>query len=120
MCCHMETLERAATWSDEEKLIQLAGHHRGKGLQECNLVPEEEESMFQGAVEKIRDILGPVSHVLATQDYQHMCQEVNETVPAFVQRLDCALRVAMAVTSWDPRPGVYFYLGRCKMGCVRI
>ena len=32
----METLERAATWSDEEKLIQLAGHQRGKGLQECN------------------------------------------------------------------------------------
>ena len=36
----METLERAATWSDEEKLTQLAGHHRGKGLQECNLVPD--------------------------------------------------------------------------------
>ena len=83
----LPSLERAATWnewSDEEKLIQLAGHLRGKALQEWNLVPEEEKSTFQGAVEKMRDVLGPESRVLAAQDFRHTCQEVNETVSAFV------------------------------------
>ena len=75
----LPSLEHAVTWnrwSDYEKLFLLAGHLRGKALQEWNLVPEEEKSMFQGAVEKLRDVLGPGSRVLAAQDFRHTCQEV--------------------------------------------
>lgn len=68
----LPSLERAAkwnAWSEEEQLIQLAGHLRGKALQEWNLLAEEEKHTYQGAVEKLRDVLGPGSRVLAAQDW---------------------------------------------------
>lgn len=67
--------------------MQLAGHLQGKALQEWNLLTEEERSTYQGAVEKLRDVLGP-SHVLAAQDFQHTCQEDSESMAAFIRRLE--------------------------------
>ena len=49
----LPTLERAASWnvwSDEEMLMQLAGHLRGRALQEWNLIPREEKSTYSDAV----------------------------------------------------------------------
>ena len=48
----LPTLERAATWygwSSEEQLMQLAGHLRGKALQEWNLMGQTEKSTYKDA-----------------------------------------------------------------------
>ena len=43
------TLERWNGWSDEEKLMQLAGHLRGKAQQEWALLPEDQKRTFAKA-----------------------------------------------------------------------
>ena len=46
------SLERASlwnTWTDEEKLLQLTGHLRGRALQEWNLIPTDDRSTFADA-----------------------------------------------------------------------
>ena len=46
------SLERASlwnAWTDEEKLLQLAGHLRGRALQEWNLIPTDDRSTFANA-----------------------------------------------------------------------
>ena len=74
--------------------MQLAGHLRGKALQEWNLLLEGEKSTYQDAVKKLKDVLGPGSRVLAAQDFRHTCQEEGEAVSAFIRRLERAFRVA--------------------------
>jgi len=49
----LPSLERAVEWncwSEAEKHIQIAGHLRGKALQEWNLLLEEEKSTYQETV----------------------------------------------------------------------
>ena len=66
----------------------LAGHLCGKALQESNLLLEDEKSLYLDAVERLNDILGPGSRVLAAQDFRHTRQEDGEAVSAFVWRLE--------------------------------
>jgi len=44
--CHMDTWNR---WREEEKLLQLAGHLRGKALQEWNLISFQDHGSFDQA-----------------------------------------------------------------------
>ena len=46
-------------WSEDEVLIQLAGHLRGRALQEWNLLPDEEKCDRQKAVKALRERLNP-------------------------------------------------------------
>ena len=49
----LPALQRAASWncwSDEEQLIQLAGHFRGRAWQEWNLLDEDDKRTFDVAV----------------------------------------------------------------------
>ena len=51
------TLERAAAWnnwSEEEKLMQLAGHLRSKALQEWGLMSADEKTDYYTAVTTLR------------------------------------------------------------------
>lgn len=41
-------------WKEEEKLLQLAGHLRGKALEEWNLIEEKERSAYTSAVSALR------------------------------------------------------------------
>ena len=48
----LPSLERASlwnAWSEEEKMIQLAGHLKGRALQEWNLLRSDQRSMFPQA-----------------------------------------------------------------------
>ena len=53
----LPSLERASVWNAwtaEERLMQLAGHHKGRALQENNLVRAEEKGSFESAAEALR------------------------------------------------------------------
>ena len=91
------SLRRASRWngwSDEELLIQLAGHLRGRALQEWDLLPDSKKGTVGEATKALSDILGPGSRVLATQDFRHASQEAGETVSTFVRRLERTFRIA--------------------------
>ena len=57
-------------WTPEEKLIQLAGHLRGRAEAEWNLLGDDKTSDFETAVHNLRERLDPCSKVLAGQDFQ--------------------------------------------------
>ena len=85
----LPSLSRAATWynwSSEELLIQLAGHLKGRALQEWNLLGEDQTSGYDTAIQALRDKLDPGSKVLAGQDFRHTAQLEGETVANFIHR----------------------------------
>ncbi len=58
----LPTLVRASTWNgwrEDDTLIQLAGHLRGRALQEWNLVPVRERGSYEGAVSALQERLDP-------------------------------------------------------------
>ena len=69
------TLERAAAWnnwSEEEKLMQLAGHLRSKALQEWGLMSTDEKTDYHTAVTTLRTRLDPGNKTLAALDFRHI------------------------------------------------
>ena len=75
-------------------MIQLAGHLRGKALQEWNLLSEEELADFDLAVQALRDHLDLGSKVLAAQEFRHTTQGESEKVTDYISRLERAFRIA--------------------------
>ena len=78
----LPSLQRAAAWnscSDEEKLLQLAGHLRGRALQEWNLLQGSDKSTFEDAVCSLRTRLDLGSRALAAQDFRHTLQHDQES-----------------------------------------
>ena len=69
----LPTLDRAATWNgwSEGRLIQLAGHLRGRALQEWGLLCSEDKATFTLAVEALRSRLDTDNKALAAQDFRH-------------------------------------------------
>ena len=87
----LPTLERAANWngwSEEEKLMQLVGHLRGKVVREYSLLSSEEKRSFTIAVEALRARLDPGSCALAAQDFRNALQREKESVSDYVTRLE--------------------------------
>ena len=56
-------------WSSEEQVIQLAGHLKGRALQEWNLLGKGQVQNYEEAVLALRERLDPRSRVLASQDF---------------------------------------------------
>ena len=81
-------------WSNEEKLLQLAGHMCGRALQEWNLLQEFERETFDVAVGSLRTRLDPGSRALAAQDFRHTAQRDQEPVSDFIRRLEQTFRLA--------------------------
>ena len=73
-------------WSDEETLLQLAGHLRGRALEEWNLLEDCEKSSLEGAVSALKKRLEP-SKTLAAQDFRRTGQRDQETVSDYIRRL---------------------------------
>ena len=74
----LPTLVRASTWNgwrEDDTLIQLAGHLRGRALQEWNLVPVRERGSYEGAVSALQEKLDPGGRLLAVQDFRHAAQK---------------------------------------------
>ena len=94
----LPSLKRAAEWNDwteAELLMQLAGHLRGRALQEWNLLDEEtERATYDSAVGALRNRLDTGSKTLAAQDFRHIAQAETESVTDFIRRLERTFRVA--------------------------
>lgn len=92
----LPALERAATWNDwseEDRLLQLAGHLRGRALQEWELISEDDKSSYPQAR------LDPGSRALAAQDFRHTIQSDTESVADLIRRLERNFRVAYGIAS---------------------
>ena len=90
-------LDRASVWNDwteQEKLLQLAGHLDGRALQEWNLIKPGEKTNFVKAVETLRSRIDPANKSAAAQDFRHTTQRESESVSDFIRRLERMFRVA--------------------------
>ena len=93
----LPSLQRASRWNqwtEEEQLIQLAGHLRGRALQEWNLLGRDSQQTFGEVDETLRGRLEPQSRALAAQDFRHTSQGDQETVADFIRRLERTFTIA--------------------------
>ena len=92
----LPSLQRAAAWNgwtDGELILQLAGHLRGRALQEWNLLDPEEEDTYDEAVAALRGRLEAGGQTLAAQDFRHMEQKEEEPVRDFIRRLEKTFKI---------------------------
>ena len=93
----LPTLERASSWNcwtDEELLLQFAGHLRGWALQEWNLLRAVDKQSFKAATWALQNRLDPGCRALAAQDFCHTIQRGSESVSDFIRRLEHTFQVA--------------------------
>ena len=93
----LPTLSRAAdwnSWTEEDLLIQLAGHLKGRALQEWNLLSDDDRAAYSRAVAALRSRMDPGSRVIAVQDFRHATQEEQEKVTDFIRRLERLFKLA--------------------------
>ena len=86
----LPALERAASWnewSEEDRLLQLAGHLRKKALQEWGLIEESNKKTFKDAVNALWT-------QGAAQEFRHTMQGAKESVASYIRHLERAFRVA--------------------------
>ena len=91
----LPTFERAAewnAWTDSERLLQLAGHLRGKARQQFSLLSSGDKATFFSATVAMRSRLDAGSHVLAAQYFRHATQGPQETVSDYILRLEKIFR----------------------------
>ena len=91
------SLQRAADWNqwtNEDTLIQLAGHLHGRALQEWTLLRDVEKLTLEDAVTALRGRLDPGSRALVAQDFRHAAQREGETVTDYISRLEQLFRRA--------------------------
>ena len=90
-------LRRAAEWNgwtEHETLIQLAGHMRGRALQEWNLFQQSEKESLDTAISSLQSRLDPCNRVLAAQDFRHASQHDREPVADYIHHLKQIFKVA--------------------------
>ena len=93
----LPTLLRASQWNEwvpEELLMQLAGHLRGRALQEWDLLEDHEKNNSESALKTLRSRLDSGNKILAAQDFRRTAQRETESVPDFIRRLERAFRIA--------------------------
>ena len=93
----LPALQRAAEWngwSEAETLMQLAGHLRGRALQEWTLLRAAETDSLQPATKALRNRLDPGSRAVAAQDFRHASQRDGEPVSDYIRRLEQLFRRA--------------------------
>ena len=101
----MPSLNRAAkwnSWSAEEEMLQMAGHLRGRALQEWNLLSEEDLRDKDTAIAALLERLNPGSRVLAGQDFRHTVQGESERVADYIRKLERTFQVAYGSDGMRP------------------
>ena len=92
------SLQRAAhrnQWTDQDTLIQLTGHLRGRALQEWTLLRETEKgTLGEAAVTSLQSHLDPGSRALVALDFRHAAQRQGESVAEYISRLEQLFRRA--------------------------
>ena len=81
-------------WTEEEQIIQFAGHLTSRALQEWNMLRPVNRASFAKAVEALRLRLDCGSKTLAAQDFRHATQHEGEPVSDFVRCLERTFRMA--------------------------
>jgi len=79
----LPSLQRASNWNnwtEDEQLIQFAGHLKGRALAEWNLLSPDEISTVEVAARSMRERLDPCSKVMAGQDFRRTTQRDGEPV----------------------------------------
>ena len=98
----LSTLERACmwnSWTGEDNLIQLAGHLRGRALQEYNLIRQEDRNTFAQRVDILHLRIDVGSKAAAVQDFQHIVQSDPESVSYLIQHLELTFRIVYGRSS---------------------
>ena len=93
----LPSLQRVAAWNgwtEDDCLVQLAGHLRKRALQEWNLLTAEERSTFALATNALQNRLDPHSRILSAQEFRHAVQHDDETVSEYIRRLEQIYRKA--------------------------
>ena len=93
----LPSLQRVAAWNgwtEDDCLVQLAGHLRKCALQEWNLFTAEERSTFALATNALQNRLDPHSRILSAQDFRHAVQHDDETVSDSIRQLEQIYRKA--------------------------
>ena len=75
-------------------LIQLAGHLRGRALQEWGLLSAHERESLEEATTILHNRLDPCSRALAAQDFRHASQREEESIADFIRRLEQLFKLA--------------------------
>ena len=80
-------------WTEQEHLLQLAGHLWGRALQKWNLILESDRNTLDEAVSSLSKRLEPANRTMAAQDFRHTVQGEKESVADFICRLEQAFKV---------------------------
>ena len=90
----LQRISKWNRWTMEELLLQLAGHLKGRTLQEWSLLSSSEKDIYVKAVEALHTRLDPGSRILAAQDFRHCHQKEGELVRDFTRRLERTFQTA--------------------------
>ena len=115
----LPSLQRASQWNgweQEERLIQLAGHLKGRALQEWNLLEEAQKDSYDEAVKSLRGRLDTGSKAMAAQDFRHLAQEGKEKVTDFICRLEKTFRLAYGQESMSTETRDALLYGQLQEG----
>ena len=91
------TLERAASWNgwnQEEQLMQLAGHLRGRALTEWNLLDPQEKETYEEAKQAMLSRLDVGGKTLAAQEFRHTLHQERESVSDFIRKIERTFQIA--------------------------
>lgn len=115
----LPSLDRARSWNqwtEEELLLQFAGHLRGRALQEWNLLETDDKSTYEGAISALRSRIDPGERTLAAQDFRHMFQKDTEQVADFIRRLEKTFRIAYGHEKMSSETRDMLLLGQLQEG----
>ena len=74
----LQRVSTSNTWTEKERLIQLAGHSRGRALQKWNLLGDSDERSYAEVVQALYSHLDPGGWALAAHDFRHTVQGETE------------------------------------------
>ena len=75
-------------------LMQLAGHLRGRALQEWNLIRPDEQKNWTKAVKALSGRQEPKNQAYAVQDFRHAVQSGSELVSDYIRRTERTFHLA--------------------------
>jgi len=113
----LPSLERGARWNEwpeEDTLIQLTGHLRGRALKEWLLLAPEAKKTFQTATLTAK--LETRSKVLAAQDFRHLRQKEKESVADFIYCMEKEFHIAYCNDSLSRETREAFLYGQLQDG----
>ena len=113
----LPSLERAKLWNDwteDELLLQLARHLRGRARQEWSLLGVNVKKSYEEAIKALRLRLDPGSRTLATQEFRHTSQGDNEKVADSLGGWSVPLMLRMAGKACQSRLKTRCYMDSSK------